>query len=73
MKFRKPFSPITRKMTPTRYRAITEAVLIRGSSFSIGAIALASCVLISIELMMVYLWEIQVFHPRDLRLPSFSN
>src|SRR6202171_1878439 len=31
MKFRKPFSPITRKITPVRYRAITEAVLIIGS------------------------------------------
>src|SRR5215470_2639046 len=36
MKFRKPFSPITRKITPARYRAITEAVLITGFSFSIG-------------------------------------
>jgi len=39
MKFRKPFSPITRKITLARYRAITEAVLITGLSFSIGAIA----------------------------------
>jgi hypothetical protein len=41
MKFRKPFSPITRKIRPARYRAITEAVFITGFSFSIGAIALA--------------------------------
>src|SRR6202158_3482123 len=33
MKFRKPFSPITRKITPVRYRAITEAVLIARFSF----------------------------------------
>jgi hypothetical protein len=33
MKCRKPFSPITRKITPARYRAITEAVLITGSPF----------------------------------------
>src|SRR6266496_183385 len=52
MKFRKPFSPITRKITPARYRAITEAVLITGFSFWIGAIALASCILISRQLMM---------------------
>src|SRR5258708_38923405 len=34
MKFRKPFSPITRKITPARYRAITEAILITMFSFS---------------------------------------
>src|SRR6266404_5524526 len=33
MKFRKPFRPITRKITPVRYRAITEAVLIIRSPF----------------------------------------
>src|SRR5882762_9892233 len=52
MKFRKPFSPITRKITPARYRAITEVVLITWFSFWIDAIALASCILMSIELMM---------------------
>ena len=52
MKFRKPFSPITRKITPARYRAITEAVFITGFSFSIGASVLASRILMSIELMM---------------------
>src|SRR6267378_4543602 len=36
MKCRKPFSPITRKITPARYRAITEAVLITGFSFFDG-------------------------------------
>src|SRR6266446_821980 len=64
MKFRKPFSPITRKITPARYRAITEAVLITGFSFWIDAIALASCILISRQLMMIYFWEIQVFMAR---------
>jgi hypothetical protein len=48
MKFRKPFSPITRKITPARYRAITEAVLIVRFSFSIYASVLASCILMSI-------------------------
>src|SRR5260370_37000215 len=52
MKFRKPFSPITRKITPARYRAITEAVFITGFSFSIGASVLASRILMSIELML---------------------
>src|SRR6266581_1221037 len=33
MKFRKPFRPKTRKITPARYRAIVEAVLITGFSF----------------------------------------
>src|ERR1700674_4404683 len=36
MKFRKPFSPMTRKITPARYRAITEAILITGFSFAIA-------------------------------------
>src|SRR6266403_446561 len=36
MKFRKPFSPMTRKITPARYRAITVAILITGSSFAIA-------------------------------------
>src|SRR5262249_40004327 len=69
MKFRKPFSPITRKITPARYRAITEAVLITGFSFSIGAIALASYILISIKLMMYTSERFRVFcdprHSRD--------
>src|SRR5216684_1331677 len=64
MKFRKPFSPITRKITPARYRAITEAVLITWFSFWIDAIALASRILISRQLMMIYFWEIQVFMAR---------
>src|ERR1700719_3932526 len=36
MKFRKPFSPKTRKITPARYRAITEAILMTGFSFAIA-------------------------------------
>jgi hypothetical protein len=35
MKFRKPFSPKTRKITPARYRATTEAILMTGRSFAI--------------------------------------
>src|SRR5258707_4816846 len=52
MKFRKPFSPKTRKITPARYRAITEAVFIIEFSFSIGGHYAASIILISIHLMM---------------------
>src|ERR1700687_1648202 len=36
MKFRKPFSPKTRKITPAKYRAITEAIRITGFSFAIA-------------------------------------
>jgi hypothetical protein len=39
MKFRKPFRPITRKITPTRYRAIEETVLIIGFSLALNAVA----------------------------------
>src|SRR6201987_3443271 len=52
MKFRKPFSPITRKITPARYRAIKEAVLITGSPFRLAPIALASYIFMSIDLMI---------------------
>src|SRR6202789_839569 len=52
IKFRKPFRPKTRKITPARYRAIAEAVLITRFSFSIGSHSMASILLMSIELMM---------------------
>ena len=52
MKFRKPFRPKTRKITPARYRAIAEAILITGFSFWIGSHCMASIILMSIELMM---------------------
>jgi hypothetical protein len=35
MKFRKPFRPKTRKITPARNRAIAETVLITRFSFSV--------------------------------------
>jgi hypothetical protein len=38
MKFRKPFRPTTRKITPARYWAIKEAVLIIGFSFALNAV-----------------------------------
>src|ERR1700733_12443344 len=38
MKFRKPFRPKTRKITPARYRAIAETVLITSSPFRLAAI-----------------------------------
>src|SRR4029077_3626285 len=52
MKFRKPFRPKTRKITPARYRAIAEAVFITGFSFWIGSHSMASIILNSIQLMM---------------------
>src|SRR4051794_11519916 len=65
MKFRKPFSPITRKITPARYRRITEAVLITGSPF--GASALASCILISICLMIYTFGGFRFFMARGFQ------
>jgi hypothetical protein len=52
MKFRKPLRPKTRKITPARYRAIVEAVLITGFSFGIGSHSIASIIFVSIHLMM---------------------
>src|SRR5258708_7786322 len=52
IKFRKPFRPKTRKITPARYRAIAETVLITRFSFSFDSHSMASSILISIELMM---------------------
>src|SRR5579864_328301 len=42
MKCRKPFRPITRKITPARYRAITEAVFITWFSLSTGAFCIGA-------------------------------
>src|ERR1700676_1207772 len=68
IKFRKPFRPITRKITPARYRAIAEVVLITGFSFWIGS---HSHGLNHIDLNTiddVYFLEIQVFYePRYSR------
>src|SRR5580704_16496898 len=57
MKFRKPFRPKTRKITPARYRAITEAVFIAGFSFSIGNHYMALIILMSIHLMLYTSWR----------------
>src|ERR1700686_1687207 len=75
MKFRKPFRPKTRKITPARYRAITEAVLITGFSFSIGSHYMASRYIDANIIDDVYFLEIQVFY--DARLsrdgPRLAN
>src|SRR5690242_19790556 len=66
IKFRKPFRPKTRKITPARYRAIVEAVLITGFSFWIAS---ASNGLNHIEVNTIddiYFWEIQVFYGAKL-------
>ena len=47
MKFRKPFRPKIRKITPARYRTIAEAVLINRVSFWIGRHCMASIILMS--------------------------
>src|SRR5712671_5610184 len=62
MKFRKPFSPITRKITPARYRAITEAVFITGFSFSIGGQCIGVTYIDVNRIDDVCFWEIQVFY-----------
>src|SRR6266550_5323424 len=64
MKFRKPFSPITRKITPARYRAITEVVLITWFSFSIGRHCIGVMYIDIKRIDAVYFWEIQVFMTR---------
>src|SRR6266404_2389845 len=64
MKFRKPFSPITRKIAPARYRAITEVVLITWFSFWIGDHCIG-VMYIDINIIdAVYFCEIQVFMTR---------
>src|SRR6267142_4385825 len=67
MKFRKPFRPKTRKITPARYRAIAEAVLITGFSFWIGSHSMASIILMSIELMMYTSWRFRFFMNRGIQ------
>jgi MarR family 2-MHQ and catechol resistance regulon transcriptional repressor len=67
MKFRKPFRPKTRKIRPARYRAITEAVLITGFSFSIGSHSMVSIILISIQLMMYTSWRFRFFVNRGIQ------
>src|SRR5229473_8317293 len=62
MKFRQPFRPKTRKITPARYRAIAEAVFITGFSFSIGSHYMASIILMSISLMMYTLGRFRFFY-----------
>src|SRR5712672_3281306 len=66
MKFRKPFRPKTRKITPARYRAITEAVFTIGFSFWIGSQCMASIILMSIKWMMYTSWRFRFFY--DARL-----
>src|ERR1700692_1950250 len=67
MKFRKPFRPKTRKITPARYWAIKEAVLIIGFSFSIGAIVLASYILMSIYVMRYTLKRFRIFMTQSVQ------
>src|ERR1700733_7488173 len=52
MKFRKPFSPITRKITPARYRAIAAAILITLFSLGLESICFAPIILTPIQLML---------------------
>src|SRR5712692_4574029 len=71
MKFRKPFKPNTRKITPARYRAIEEAVFISWFSLSIGSHYMAPIILISIELMAYTSRGFKVFSwPKAFKSPS---
>jgi hypothetical protein len=66
MKFRKPFRPKTRKVTPARYRAIAKVVFITGFSFFDWQ-PLHGVNHIDVNIVDgVYFWEIQVFY--DARL-----
>src|SRR6202795_1250750 len=67
IKFRKPFRPKTRKITPARYRAIAEAVFIAGFSFGIGNHSMASTILMSIQLMMYTSWRFRFFVNRGIQ------
>src|SRR6266403_2275038 len=67
MKVRKPFRPKTRKITPARYRAITEAAFIIGFSFSIGGRYMASIILISIQLMRYTSGGFRLFMARSFQ------
>src|SRR5580658_4799751 len=61
MKCRKPFSPITKKIKPARYRAITEAVFITRFSF-FDRRRYIDVVYIDVNILDdVYFPEIQVF------------
>src|SRR5260370_36661821 len=64
MKCRKPFSPITRKIAPARYRATMEVVFITGFSFSIAALCIGVNHIDINIIDAVYFWEIQVFMTR---------
>src|SRR5580765_5259080 len=67
IKFRKPFRPKTRKITPARYRAITETVLITRFSFSIGSHSRASIILMPIPLMMYTSGRFRFFMNRGIQ------
>src|SRR6202167_3184968 len=70
IKFRKPFRPKTRKITPARYRAIVEVVFITGFSFSISSHYMASILLISIELMAYTSGGFRFFMAQGIQEPE---
>src|SRR5579862_6780655 len=70
MKFRKPFRPKTRKMTPARYRAIVETVLITRFSFSTDGHYMAPIILISIELMAYTSGGFRFFMAQGIQEPE---
>src|SRR5258708_7611109 len=71
MKFRKPFRPKTRKITPARYRAIAETILITRFSFRLAAINHGANHIDVNIVDGVYFGKIQVFYdPRHSRCGS---
>src|SRR5258708_31470623 len=70
MKFRKPFKPNIRKITPARYRAIAEAVFISWFSFSISSHYTAPIILISIELMAYNSGGLRFFVAQGIQEPE---
>src|SRR5947209_4449631 len=69
IKFRKPFRPKTRKITPARYPAIAETILITGFSFWIGSLDGANHIDVNM-IDGVYLWRIQVFMAKGISEPE---
>src|SRR6266581_4769473 len=67
MKCRNPFRPKTRKITPIRYRAIAETVLITSSPFGLTAVKVGVNYLDVNRIDDVYFLEIQVFMNRGFQ------
>src|SRR5260370_21318026 len=71
MKYRNPFTPKTRKITPIRYRAIAETVLITSSPFGLTAVKAGVNYIDVNRIHDVYFLKIQILYvPRHQGFPS---